>query len=108
MALDIAQVRARTQDGERWLVFAGELEIGSVGVLRAAVEEALAAGQRSIVVDLGATTFVDSQGLAGLLHASRDVALHDGRLAVHAPHGHEARLLIELSGTAGALHLRPD
>ena len=108
MALDIAKVTANTVGGELRLAVEGELEIGTVGVLRDAVVEALDAGERRLVVDLAPTTFVDSTGLGGLLEVSRDVALRDGTLAVLAPHGHEARLLIELSGTGGALGLRPD
>ena len=85
----------------------GELEIGTVDALHAQVRRAVEAGEREIVLDLAPTTFVDSTGLAALLAAARDAALDDAQVQVHAPHGHEARLLIELTGVASMLKLTP-
>ena len=103
----IARVTTDLEDGERWLRVEGELEIDSVPALQAAVAEALDAGEGDLVVDLTATTFVDSTGLAGLLAASKEVALHDRRLRVHAPPGHEARVLLNLTGTGSMLGVFP-
>lgn len=85
----------------------GDLEIGTVDDLHEAVRAAVEAGERELVLDLAPTTFIDSTGLAGLLAAARDAALDDAEVRVHAPHGHEARLLIELTGVAGMLKLTP-
>ena len=85
----------------------GELEIGTVEQLHERVREAVDAGERDIVLDLEPATFIDSTGLAALLAAAREAALDDATVHVHAPHGHEARLLIELTGVAGMLKLTP-
>lgn len=102
----IASVTTSVEDGEQWLRVSGELEIDSAETLRRAVADALGA-PGDVVVDLSGTTFIDSTGLASLLAASREVALCDRRLRVHAPAGHEARVLIDLSGTGSALGLFP-
>jgi anti-anti-sigma factor len=104
---ELAHVTIRSEGDERWLGVAGELEIDSVAVLQSAVADALETGSGDVVIDVAPTTFIDSTGLAGLLAASREVALHDRRMRVHAPLGHEARVLIELSGTGRALGLFP-
>jgi anti-anti-sigma factor len=85
----------------------GELEIGTVDELHRRVREAVEAGERELILDLEPTTFIDSTGLAALLAAARDAALDDATVEVHAPPGHEARLLIELTGVAGMLRLTP-
>ena len=85
----------------------GELEIGTVERLHEQVRAAVETGEREIVLDLEPTTFIDSTGLAALLAAARDAALDDARIQVRAPHGHEARLLIELTGVASMLRLTP-
>jgi anti-anti-sigma factor len=85
----------------------GELEIGTVEQLHARVREAVESGERDLVLDLEPTTFIDSTGLAALIAAARDAALDDATVQVHAPPGHEARLLIELTGVAGVLRLTP-
>ena len=85
----------------------GELEIGTDERFHERVRAAVDAGERDVVLDLGPTTFIDSTGLAALLAAARDAALDDATVQVHAPHGHEARLLIELTGVASMLRLTP-
>ena len=107
MAHDIARVVPRTVDGTLWLAVEGELEIGSVPLLEEAVEAAVDGGEREIVVDVGPTELIDSMGLSGLLAVVRDAALREAVVHVHAPHGHEARVLIELTGVARTLNLIP-
>ena len=107
MAHDIARVVRRTVDETVWLAVEGELEIASVPLLQEAVEAALDAGEREIVVDVGRTEMIDSMGLSGLLAVVRDAALREAIVRVHAPHGHEARVLIELTGVASTLNLIP-
>jgi anti-anti-sigma regulatory factor len=61
-----------------------------------------------MVVDLSAAEFVDSLGLRGLLGCARDAHLAGTRLRVFAPHGHQARVLMDLSGTGKTLGVMPD
>jgi anti-anti-sigma factor len=82
------------------LVPSGELDIASVSPLRAAVTELLAAGWKSIVLDLRELTFIDSTGLSLLLEAKR--AAQDAAAAFAIVDGSPlvARLL-ELVGLSG-------
>ena len=84
----------------------GELDVASGGELKDAVRGAVEGGAESVVVDLGAVSFMDSLGLAALLSAARSAGSGGARFSVTSPHGSEARLLIELSGVDGALGLQ--
>jgi anti-sigma B factor antagonist len=45
----------------------GEVDVATVGQVRSALAEAIAAGPRSVVVDLSALSFIDSTGLGALI-----------------------------------------
>ncbi|MFG1608733.1 STAS domain-containing protein [Actinoplanes sp. NPDC049265] len=45
----------------------GEVDVATVGQVRSALAEAIAAGPRSVVVDLFALSFIDSTGLGALI-----------------------------------------
>jgi len=53
------------------LTIAGELDIAGLAALRRALQEALGAGHRHLVVDLSAATFLDCAALGELLQAVR-------------------------------------
>lgn len=100
-------IRKGTRGDECWLEVHGDLDIDGADALRTALEECLATPPGAIVVDLTASEFVDSLGLSALLHCGRDAHLAGVPLRVFAPHGHQARVLMDLSGTAGALTVIP-
>jgi anti-sigma B factor antagonist len=66
---------------------AGEVDLTNAEGLRDALLGALNAGARGLVVDLTATTFIDSAGVSALVRASRRSAATEAtvRLAVTAP-----------------------
>lgn len=66
---------------------AGEIDLTNAGSLRDALLSALNAGARGLVVDLTATTFLDSSGVTALVRASRRAQATEAtvRLAVSAP-----------------------
>jgi anti-sigma B factor antagonist len=66
---------------------AGEIDLTNAEGLRDALLSALNAGALGLVVDLTATTFLDSAGVAALVRASRRAAATEAtvRLAVTAP-----------------------
>jgi anti-anti-sigma factor len=76
------------------MTIAGELDLAGVAALQRAVQDALGAGHRHLVVDLSATTFVDCAALRELLHAVRPLR-DDGDAAVvlTGPTGPVRRLL---------------
>jgi anti-anti-sigma factor len=86
----------------------GELDIETGEALQQAVQRVLDEGAHQVRIDLTPTTFVDSAGLAALLRAAREVRERHGEIHVDSPHGSEARLFIELSGTQSVLGLSDD
>ena len=66
---------------------AGEIDLTNAEWLRDALLSALNAGASALVVDLTATTFIDSAGVTALVRASRRASASDAvlRLAVTAP-----------------------
>lgn len=73
-------------------------EVAAVVDLDMATQDALRAGLTGppdghVIADLGATTFMDSSGLACLLHAHAVVGDRGDRLVVACPEGQVRRLL---------------
>jgi anti-anti-sigma factor len=66
-AIDIEEIEA----GEhRTLRLAGELDMTSVATLEAAVSRACSGSTRSVTIDLSGLSFIDSTGLAVIIHTS--------------------------------------
>jgi anti-anti-sigma factor len=63
---------ARTGAGAVVCRLAGDLDLGSLGPVRAALDRALASGARLLVVDLAGVDFCDSSGLNLLLQVRID------------------------------------
>jgi anti-sigma B factor antagonist len=80
----------------------GELDGSNVALLNKCLSAHLAAGKRRIVIDLQACAFIDSSGLAAILHLVRDVQA-GGALAIARPNPNIRRLLevVGLPGTEG-------
>jgi anti-anti-sigma factor len=96
-------------EGERArLRVQGDLDLSTAQAVRNAVCEALDAGAREIVLDLGDVGFLDSTGLSVLLHAARDVDRRGAVLRTLSPAGSEARVVMDLARVSGLLHLEED
>jgi anti-anti-sigma factor len=66
------EVHERDADrGRRTLALVGELDLASVEVLRGAVERMRSNSTSAITLDLRGLTFIDSTGLAAIVHASK-------------------------------------
>jgi anti-sigma B factor antagonist len=100
------EIRTSRNEGTARLELHGELDIGTAPKLDEAVEEALDAGCREVVLDLGPTTLLDSSGLGALVRAAREVDARKARMAVLSPPGSEARVVIEMSRTGSVVGLR--
>ncbi|MGY1606345.1 MULTISPECIES: STAS domain-containing protein [unclassified Geodermatophilus] len=75
----------------------GELDIATVPRLAECVEAELAAGPRSLVIDLTDTTFLDSSGARQLVRSARRAAEAGTSLQVVCPRENKAvRLVIDL------------
>jgi anti-anti-sigma factor len=60
-------VRARRQDETQLIELEGELDLASADALEQALDAALADGERPVVVDMTALSFIDSTGIALLI-----------------------------------------
>jgi anti-sigma B factor antagonist len=100
------EIRTSRSEGTARLELHGELDIGTAPKLDEAVEDALDAGCREVVLDLGPTTLLDSSGLGALVRAAREVDARKARMAVVSPPGSEARVVIEMSRTGSVVGLR--
>ncbi|QWZ10076.1 STAS domain-containing protein [Nocardioides panacis] len=86
-------VRQHTERGLRVLAPAGEVDVYTVGGLRDALSECLAAGDLRIVVDLTDVTFMDSSGLGVLVGGLKKVNSVGGSLRLVGPSSMLRRML---------------
>jgi anti-sigma B factor antagonist len=82
----------------------GEIDVATAPQLRELLHELIQGGAQQIVLDCRDLGFLDSSGI-GLLVAARK-RLGDGELVVDSPPAH-VRKVLELTGVAAALSLRP-
>jgi anti-anti-sigma factor len=83
----------------------GELDIAHVGEFRDALSQAAAAD--AVVVDLTSVSFIDSSGLGALVDLHNRLRRNNRRLAVVAPGGTAAALLLNLSGLQSRMSIFP-
>ena len=74
--------RDEAAPGVTVIAVTGEVDMATAPQFTSAAQEALAEGSTSIVVDLRATTFLDSSGLGAILAAVDRARLAGGNLAV--------------------------
>ncbi len=83
----------------------GELDFASVGAFRDAVTEAAARAEPGVVVDLSEVSFIDSSGLGALVDLHLRLRRDSRRLAVVAPGGTAAAVLLNLAGLRSRLSI---
>jgi anti-sigma B factor antagonist len=88
------------------LAVAGEVDVAGGGLVREAMEEAGRDRVGELALDLREVTFLDSSGLAAILHGARTLTALESRLTTRCPHGSEARLVIEMAGVGRLLGLQ--
>jgi anti-sigma B factor antagonist len=76
----------------------GELDFASVGGFRAALVEAATQADAGVVVDLSDVSFIDSSGLGALVELHARLRRDNRQLAVVAPGGTAAAVLLNLAG----------
>jgi anti-sigma B factor antagonist len=82
------------RDGDRAIIsVAGELDAHSAPALDDEIARLVGDAVHNIVLDLAATSFLDSFGLRALLAAQRDVGDKGGRLSLRNPSKPVQRLL---------------
>lgn len=87
----------------RELAVDGELDLAVAGRLRAALERAQRDGCEQIMVRLDGCQFIDSTGIAVIVHAHRALAENGGRLATYGAVDQVKRVLTVSGLTANGL-----
>jgi anti-sigma B factor antagonist len=82
----------------------GEIDASTADSVATAVSEALAAGHRRVLLDLGDMTFIDSTGLGMLVRSHRAADAASARFAVVHPTA-QTRKLITVLGLDELLHV---
>lgn len=80
-------------DGVTVMCPVGEFDIAGTDLLRSTLREAITAERSKLVVDLSATTFLDSTALGTLLGAARRAGGWDGWVRLVAPPANIRRVL---------------
>ena len=83
----------------------GEVDIARIPDFRAVLADAARAGAERVVVDLGGVSFIDSTGLGSLIELHHRLRRDKRQLAVVAPAGTAAAVLIDLAGLRGRLSI---
>ena len=93
--------------GGLMLAVSGELDLATAPALRERLSAAVDSGMTRVVVDLRDVTFMDSIGLAAVVHA-RSRLRADGRLALVVAPDSYAQLVLEITGMPRALAIFED
>ncbi|WP_415854358.1 STAS domain-containing protein [Sinomonas sp. G460-2] len=80
----------------------GRLNLVAAPELKAAVNDAIAAGHRRLVLDLAEVDFMDSSGLGAIVVCLRAAREAGGDLRL-ANAGEQVRMVLELTGLLGVL-----
>lgn len=91
------EVLLRIDDRTVIVVLDGEVDISSVGTLRACLDHVLADSYESVVIDLAGVTFLDSSGLAVVARAHVSLQEMGRHLRLSNP-SPSVRRVLELSG----------
>jgi anti-sigma B factor antagonist len=90
------QATERVLNGVRIIAIDGELDIATSPQVRELLEEAAKDAERPLVVDLTDCDFIDSTGLATLLHGTKPAQNGESNVAL-VSQGGEVRKLLELT-----------
>lgn len=81
----------------------GELDITASRELAPQLNEAAGDPNAQVVIDLSDVTFVDSTGLGAIVQTHRRLSRQGRAMAIVAPKGSAAAVLLDLSGLRGRL-----
>ncbi|MGA7935704.1 MAG: STAS domain-containing protein [Kovacikia sp.] len=84
----------------------GILDSIKAGQIRQEISDSVKEGGRTVLIDLGEITFIDSSGLAGLAMAMKSLRMVEGRLCFCSI-GEQPRMLFELTGMETVFEIFP-
>jgi anti-anti-sigma factor len=95
---------ADERDGTQLSVaVAGELDLGTVGLLKERIDAALKADLTDLDLDLRKLDFIDSSGLRFVIELNMRSQQEAWRLTLHAPENDAAMLVFRITGMDSAL-----
>jgi anti-anti-sigma factor len=106
MSEPLAHVEAvRDASGRVVLTVSGEIDTSNATGLEARMADEAGAAAAGVVVDLGAVTYIDSQGLRLLVELSRRLSATGTAFTVVAPPGGFAAEVLEITSMGTLLHV---
>lgn len=93
---ELLEVSEEVRAGARIVTIRGELDLGGADQVRGPLESAAADTSRPLVIELSDCTFIDSTGLATILHVTRPMRDGGASVTFACPDG-EVRRLFEVS-----------
>jgi anti-sigma B factor antagonist len=87
------QIETSTEGERHVLRVAGDIDLASGRALTSAMQGPLGAGSGALILDLTQVTFLDSTGLAAVLHGVRRMSRQNRRTLIVCPPGQPAELL---------------
>src|SRR3954449_1398351 len=82
MAVDFSAWDEQVDDSTHLVAVRGEIDLFTAPEFKERINGAIEAGRDAVVVDLMATTFIDSSSLGVLISAHRRLTGRDGRLVI--------------------------
>lgn len=86
---------------------AGELDVDSIDALVPQLDEAVAGDYPRLILDLSAVTLVDSSAFGAVMQVQHRFNAQGRTLAVVAPHGSVAAVILELTGLRSRFSVFP-
>jgi anti-sigma B factor antagonist len=80
-----------------------ELDVATLDAFRDALDAAMRTNGARVIIDLSDVGFIDSTALAAIIHANRELSREQRQLAIVAPRGTAAAVLLTLSGLRSTL-----
>ncbi|MEV4798939.1 STAS domain-containing protein [Nonomuraea sp. NPDC049421] len=93
MDVDVLEMSRHHHGGSVVVRLAGEMDVDNVSQVRKCLDEAVAAHDSTLVVDLTALTFIDTTGLGVLVRLLASLRERDRTMALVAPDGQVLRRL---------------
>ena len=82
MAIEFSAYDEHVDDATQVVAVRGEIDLFTAPEFKSRIHDAIEAGRDRVIVDLSATTFIDSSSLGVLISAHRRLKMRGGRLIV--------------------------
>jgi anti-anti-sigma factor len=105
---ELAEIESEQIEGMCLVRVRGEIDMSNAKPLAAEIEHSMPTGTSTLVLDLSATTYVDSVGVGLLLRLSERLRSRRQELRLVVPQTSSIRAVLDLAGIAGAMRVDPD